>query len=57
MACRGSGSRDRPRSWRAGLHMAADQHVHRCREGSGQGSGDPGNDELTTTGYSHGIRL
>jgi hypothetical protein len=32
MACRGSGSRDRPRSWRAGLHMAADQHVHRRRE-------------------------
>ena len=52
----GSGSRDRPRSWR-GLHMAADQHVHRRQEGSGQGSEDPGNDELTTTGYGHGIPL
>jgi hypothetical protein len=37
--------------------MAADQHVHRRQEGGGQGSGDPGDDELTTTGYGHGIRL
>jgi hypothetical protein len=40
MAGHGSGSRDRPRSWPgAGSHMAADQHVHRRQEGSGQGSG------------------
>ena len=37
--------------------MATDQHVHRRQEGSGQGSGDPGNDELTTTGYGYGIWL
>ena len=34
MAGHGSGSRDRPRNWRAGLHMATDQHVHR-RQGRG----------------------
>jgi len=37
--------------------MAADQHVYRRQEGSGQGSRESGNDELTTTGYGHGIRL
>jgi len=57
MACHGSGSRDGPRSWRAGWRMAADQYVHRRQERSGQGSGESGNDELTTTGYGHGIRL
>ena len=46
-----------PEAGGAGLHMAADQHVHRRQEGSGQGAGDPGNDELTTTGYGHGIWL
>ena len=35
--------------------MAADQHVHRRREGSAKEAGI-GNDELTTTGYDHGIR-
>jgi|tagenome__1003787_1003787.scaffolds.fasta_scaffold20925646_2 hypothetical protein len=57
MARHGSGSRDRPQSWRAGWRMAADQHVYRRQEGSGQGSRESGNDELTTTGYGHGIRL
>ena len=40
-----------------GIAQAADQHVHRRQEGSGQGSGGSGNDELTTPGYGHGIRL
>ena len=37
--------------------MAADQHVYCRQEGAAKEEGDPGNDELATTGYGHGIRL
>ena len=56
MAGHGSGSRDRPRSWRDCTWPL----ISTCttvRKGAAREAGDPGNDELTTTGYGHGIRL
>jgi hypothetical protein len=56
MAGHGSGSRDRTRSWRDGTWPPISTRTA-VRKGAAKEAGDPGNDELATTGYGHGIRL
>jgi hypothetical protein len=56
MACRGSGSRDRPE---AGGRDCTWPLISTCTAVGKEApkEADPGNDESTTTGYSHGIWL
>ena len=57
MTGHGRGSRDRPRSWRRDSTWPLISTCTTVRKAAAKEAGDPGNNEFTTTGYGHGIRL